>query len=236
MRKIRKLLALLLVAVITVTAVSVTSFASPYDEAIAIDSGETVEGTIDPGESIYYEITTKSSGTLTVTWSYGSIWSCLYVYDEDGAYIPVETLEIKAGRLRSGGEGEDSIEGKWSGASEKFSVTSTYKVTKGTYYIQCEDGSSYSKDGDHKSKLTVTYPTEEKEVKISYLGLTMKKGDTLQLSAILTGGKEKTTWTSSKKKVASITSSGKVTAKKKGSTIITAKCGDSVVKLKITVK
>ena len=232
----KKIIAVLLVAVIALTSVSVTSFASPYDEAIAIDSGETVEGKIDPGESIYYEITTKSSGTLTVTWSYGSMWSCLYVYDEDGAYIPVETIEIKAGRLWSGGEGEDRIEGKWSGASERFSVTSTYKVTQGTYYIHCEDGSSYSKDGNHKSKITATYPTESNDVTISYLGLTMKKGDTLQLSAILTGGKEKTTWTSSKKTVASITSSGKVTAKKKGSTIITAKCGDSVAKLNITVK
>ncbi len=236
MRIIRKLLALLVVAVITVLAVTVTSFASPYDEAIAIDSGETVEGTIfDINSSLYYEITAKSSGTLTVNWSYGSSWSWLYVYNEDGAYIPVETLEVKAGSLQSGGEENDYIKGKWNRASEKFSATSTYKVSKGTYYIQLQDD-SFSAHGDHKLKLSATYPTESNDVKISYLGLTMKKGDTLQLSAILTGGKEKTTWTSSKKKVASITSSGKVTAKKKGSTIITAKCGDSVVKLKITVK
>lgn len=235
MKNIKKLLAIILFAAITLTAMSVTSFADLYDEAVAIDSGETVNGKSGKGVSLTYEIIAKTSGTLTVQWTTAMSYSNLYVYDEDGAYLPVETLNIKAGSLNKGGEGQDYINGEWNEASQRFSATATYKVNKGIYYILIKGTTSIWYDGDGSVKLTATYPTESKEVKISYLGLTMKKGDTLQLSAILSGGKDTVTWTSSKKTVASVTSSGKVTAKKKGSTIITAKCGDSVMKIKIKV-
>ncbi len=243
MTKIRKLLALLLVAVITVTAVSVTSFASPYDEAVAIDSGVKVTGKLpgtDGRAGVTYEFTTQSKGTLTLNCSVGSGCSYVHVFDEDGAYLTVETLEIKAGRLTrydSGGEGKDFFRGVWNETSERFTAKATYEVGKGTYYITVSDDYSFvNGDGDGTVKLTATYPTEEDEVSISYLSITLKKGDTLQLGAVLTGGKDTIKWSSSKKTVASVTSSGKVSAKKKGSAIITAKCGESIAKIKITVK
>ena len=47
--------------------------------------------------------------------------------------------------------------------------------------------------------------------------------------------KTKATWKSSNPKVASVTSKGKVTAKKKGTTTITAKVGKTTYKCKVTV-
>ncbi|WP_417183579.1 Ig-like domain-containing protein [Blautia sp.] len=47
---------------------------------------------------------------------------------------------------------------------------------------------------------------------------------------------EKITFTSSNKKVATVTSKGKVTAKKKGTAVITVKSGKIKVKCKITVR
>lgn len=68
--------------------------------------------------------------------------------------------------------------------------------------------------------------------------VTLKKGDTLKLDAVLQpSGKKaaKTTWKSSKKTVAKVDSKGKVTAVKKGSAIITVTAGDLTGKIKVTV-
>lgn len=68
--------------------------------------------------------------------------------------------------------------------------------------------------------------------------VTIKKGDTLQLGAVLQpSGKKaaKTTWKSSKKTIAKVDSKGKITAVKKGSAVITVTAGDLTGKIKVTV-
>ena len=59
--------------------------------------------------------------------------------------------------------------------------------------------------------------------KISKKKATLKVGQTLQLK--VTGTKKKPKWTSSKKSVATVSSKGRVKAKKKGTATITAKVG-----------
>ncbi len=237
MKKLRNVLALLLTAVIAISAVTVTAYADPFEDAIAIDSGDTVKGKLE--SSVTYEITAKSSGTLTVDWSVGKRCTEIHVFDEDGSYINIEKLNIKAGEIATegwyvpcGGEGEDYVRGVWNKTSERFSATATYKVKKGTYYITLSD--YYSNNGNGDYKLTATYPTKSGNT-FSYLGITMKKGDTLQLEAVGASG-EDTTWTSSKKSVVSVTSKGKITAKKKGTAIITCESNGIIIKLKVTVK
>ena len=56
------------------------------------------------------------------------------------------------------------------------------------------------------------------------------------LGALVSPSGEAVMWTSSKTSVATVSSSGKVTAKAKGSATITAKCGTSTQKIKIIVK
>ena len=82
---------------------------------------------------------------------------------------------------------------------------------------------------------TATYLTAAKTAKINYLTINLNKGDTLSRGASLSASGT-VTWKCSKPTVASVSSSGKVTAKKAGSTIITAKCGPSSQKIKIVVK
>ena len=61
----------------------------------------------------------------------------------------------------------------------------------------------------------------------------MKVGGTMQLST--DAGSTGITWSSSKSSVAAVSSAGKVTAKKAGTTVITAKSGSSTAKIQIKV-
>lgn len=72
------------------------------------------------------------------------------------------------------------------------------------------------------------------KIKLSKSKLTLSVGSTKTLK--LKGTKKKPKWTSSKKSVATVTKKGKVKAKKKGSTVITAKLGKKKYKCKVTVK
>ena len=62
----------------------------------------------------------------------------------------------------------------------------------------------------------------------------MSRGDSLYLGADLTGSGT-VTWKSSKPSVAAVSSSGKITAKAKGTAVISAKCGKTTKKIKIKV-
>lgn len=70
--------------------------------------------------------------------------------------------------------------------------------------------------------------------KINKKKVTLKVGQTLQLK--VTGTKGKVKWKSSKKSVATVSSKGRVKAKKKGSATITAKIGKKKYTCKVTVK
>ena len=66
----------------------------------------------------------------------------------------------------------------------------------------------------------------------------LKRKAKLTLSAVVTPvtSKEKVTFASSNKKVATVSSKGVITAKKKGTAVITVKSGKKSVKIKISVK
>lgn len=68
---------------------------------------------------------------------------------------------------------------------------------------------------------------------LNYKKKTLTKGQTLKLKVKDT--KKKVKWSSSKKKVASVNEKGKVTAKRKGKAVITAKVGAKKYRCKITV-
>ncbi len=78
-----------------------------------------------------------------------------------------------------------------------------------------------------------------KKVKLNKKKATLKKGKTLTLKAVLTpqNASEKVTWSSSNKKVAKVNKKGKVTARKKGTAVITVKTASGKkATCKITVK
>lgn len=79
-----------------------------------------------------------------------------------------------------------------------------------------------------------TTTVEAVSVKISKKNATLIKGQTLTLK--ISGTKSKATWSTSNKKIATVTSNGKVTAKSKGKATITAKINKKSYKCSITVE
>ena len=94
------------------------------------------------------------------------------------------------------------------------------------------------------AKATVKITVQKKKVATKKLSATVSKKQTLKKGKKVTLKVAKTPftaqdtvkWTSSNKKVATVTSKGVVKGLKKGTATITAKAGKKVVKFKVTVK
>lgn len=122
----------------------------------------------------------------------------------------------------------------------KFKVNGTGKQST-SFYLQCLDGVSgkaYGKDqkNSYYSKLSLSAVTKiyATGVKLNKTGITLKKGKSYQLKATVTpsGASKSVKWTTNKKAVATVTSKGKVTAKKKGTCYITCTANDGSKKYK----
>lgn len=72
------------------------------------------------------------------------------------------------------------------------------------------------------------------KIKLNYTKTTLTVGKSRKLK--ISGTTKKVTWKTSNKKIATVTASGLVSAKKKGRTTISAKVGQSTYKCKVTVK
>ena len=235
MKIFRKIAAALSAAVIAVSAcasMAVTAGAdSIYDTAKAISSGKSVS-TILPAynDTADYKITVSGSGTLKFSIESQMKELYMYVYDSDGNKISTIANTDTSGY--SADIGVKSHYMVWNNTVEKYKGTVSYSVKSGTYYIRFNRTSS---SGNGKLTFTATYPTgSSSKAKINYITLNLSKGDSLSLGADITGSGN-VTWKSSKSSVASVSSAGKVTAKSKGSAIITAKVGKTTKKIKIVV-
>ncbi len=79
-----------------------------------------------------------------------------------------------------------------------------------------------------------TIEAQAATVKLNKKSVTLIKGQTTTLK--MKGTSKKVTWSSSKESIATVSSKGKVTAKKKGTTTITAKVGGKKYTCKVTVE
>lgn len=127
----------------------------------------------------------------------------------------------------------------WKSSNTKVAtVDSTGKITAkdaGTATITATTSNS------KKATCKVTVNTPPTGVKLNKTTLTIGKGKTATLKATVNPTKnvtsKKVTWNSSKKSVATVNSSGKITAKKIGTTTITVKTANGkTAKCKVTVK
>ena len=82
--------------------------------------------------------------------------------------------------------------------------------------------------------ITFAQPTQAATVKLNKSAITIYKGKTYKLK--VSGTKAKVKWTSSNKKIATVTSTGTVKGIKKGTTYVNAKVGSKTLKCKVTVK
>ena len=99
----------------------------------------------------------------------------------------------------------------------------------GTYYIQMKAREDNVSVKDYYIKFD---PTDKPTIAFK---MTMKKGTSVSLGAITENYDGKVTWTSTKKTVATVSTTGKVTAKKAGTTTIRASL-DNGEYIQITVK
>lgn len=89
----------------------------------------------------------------------------------------------------------------------------------------------------YKNNLTFTYKEAENKFELNAASKTLyTKGSTKTTLKVTTNLTDKITWKSSNTKVAAVNSKGVVTAKTKGTAVITASCGEYEVSCKVTVK
>ena len=244
MKIFKKIVALMAAATLAVSAVAVSASATSIeDTAVSMKLGDEVTCEFDgkSGEQYDYKVTVKEKGTLSVKVNTDSKYCTVYLFDEDCANVSIQSTEIKSGQIYcdQGKVGDPFAVYYYNAASGKTVATTTWNVTKGTYYIRVDntrdtrEGWRYDQTAS-KMKVTASFAKDNAKV-FSYLGITMKKGSTMQLEAV-DADKDDTSWSSSKKAIVTVSDTGKLTAKKKGTAIITCESGDTVVKLKITVK
>lgn len=242
MKVFKKIAAILSAAVIAVTAAASMAVTVGADSiantATAITSGKAVS-TILPSyeDTADYKITVKSAGTLKLSVESQMSQASVCVYDSDGNKLSTIANTTTSGWCSSIGEYTHYM--NWNSTIEKYKGTVSYSVKAGTYYIRFE---RTNRTGNGKLTFTATYPSgtsssgssSASNAKVHYIVLYLEKGDRLSLGATITKG-AKVTWKSSNTSVASVSSSGKLTAKGKGSAIITAKCGSSSKTIKVIV-
>lgn len=243
MKKFGKIMTCLLAVVLLVTGLTIGAAAeSIYDTASAIQSGKKYSARLyNYEDTADYKITVAKNGTLKLNFDAQISFMYIYVYDADGNPLEVADINLTAytsDYILSSRSGQTHFSSKWNYTTEHLKGTVTYAVGKGTYYIRFFRGSG---SGNGKLSFTATYPSSSsssKSAKISYLSMTLGKGSSVQLGTVLSGSSssQKVTWTSSKSSVVSVSSSGKISCKKKGTATITAKLGSSKVKIKIKVK
>lgn len=234
MKIFKRLAAVLTAAVIAVTSFAVTASAkSIFDTAKELTSGVKSTGTVARYDELSYKITSSKSGKLKIRLEGNFEAGYFWVYDSNGNVVNLSDKSATRGDI-SGPKYDDSRnEVDWNETIERLDVTASFPIEKGTYYIKILRTGYY---GSSDISITATCPESTTDAKVSYIALTLSKGSSIQLSAVVSPSNSSVTWKSSKKSVATVSSSGKITAKAKGSTIITAKCGSSSKKIKIIVQ
>ncbi len=253
MKIIRKFVACLIAAVVSVGVMSAVSSASITDTAVAIESGHKISGTLkeNANQSYFeydYKITPNKSGLLKLSFSVSMNSITFTLYDSYGNNVLVDDLKITTGssyETYDGGIGQSFVEINRNDKVDKAKGTVSYKVGKGTYYLRVGltryTSTSWFSDeiisatGTGKYSIKVTYPSKQ-TAKISYLSFTVKKGDKINFSPVMNVDNVAVKWKSSKSSVATVSENGVVTAKKRGSAIISATAGKSTKKFKIIVK
>lgn len=110
-----------------------------------------------------------------------------------------------------------------------------FDINGGNYFAICYEGSGAS----YLDSVVIEYlsagsstPEVPDEVSLDKTSLTLEVGDTYQLNATANGS---VTYSSNNDEVASVSSSGFITAKSKGNAVITATCGDAIATCSVTV-
>lgn len=130
MKSLKKVLAILISAVLMVTAMSVCAFADQYSDAKALNNKKTVSESIKRDVTKLYKVTTASDGEISLDWSTSMEWFEIRVIDEDGVSQKVSRCDVKAGSLLAGGENDNFIDCVYDKDSQKFTASAAFTVKR----------------------------------------------------------------------------------------------------------
>ncbi|MCI5668739.1 MAG: Ig-like domain-containing protein [Oscillospiraceae bacterium] len=217
-RLLKKIAAIVATAAVAVSAfvlpTTTASAKGPFDGAVKMEFMEYYDHNFQTkGEVITYKVDIKKRGTLYLRCLDLFKYTETRIYNTSGDLILDAQSSVNSHDLRWGvGEGQ------------KVEIEKP-----GTYYIQMKSSTENLSVKDYYIKFD---PTDKPTIAFK---LTMKKGTSVSLGAVTENYDGKVTWTSTKKSVATVSSTGKVTAKKAGTTTVRASL-DNGEYIQITVK
>lgn len=190
-KKLRILGALLILLAVCVIPSITVKAETLEDQAVqTVRFGEFDEITLKYENPIVIKMILKEKGKFELDFSPNKLDIAGQLYDERGNEV-----------------------GKWDTYSDCIYGTN---YGAGTYYLRL--WTDYYAGGGTYTYFAKFTPTSDASIEIC---IPLKKGKSVQLGTIFTNSKDKkVTWSSSKSSVATVSASGKVTAKKKGTAII----------------
>lgn len=180
----------------------------------------------------YGQVTAKKAGTCTITGKVtGGEASCRITVEKTAIHLSAATITMENGAsatLKGSTSNGSAITWK----SQKSSVASIEENGRITAHKPGETTVTATADGSKKTcRITVKKP----KITLNHISASLYKGQTLTLTANVSSGR-KPNWKSRKSSVATVSASGKVTAKKHGSTLICATVDGVTKECEITVK
>ena len=237
MRKTAKIMAIL-----TAFIILISTFVLPANAASVNYSASSVSGT--KGDTVTVSVKLSSGVELwgaNVMLGYNSS-ELQYVSSSNGSLVTNGKPYHDGDSVNFAGS-LDTSKSKNGGTvfTVKFKVlknsgTSTLTVIAGTGKDNCDYDGNEVKATTTNGKVTITVPVTS--IKLNKSSVTLKKGETSQLTATVSpdNATNKTvTYSSSNTKVAKVSSSGKITAVGGGTATITAKAGGKTATCKVTV-
>lgn len=215
--------------------------AYPLSGNTKVKMGETYTKSAAVSQFQIYSVTLAKDSNLTINHSSKNGMTHFFMWNKkyqkmDFLLNDVDNTSVYQWTYQtSSGEWKNKRKSAYLGSRTKF------KVKAGTYYFVAEP----TKDDTFTFKMSST-PVSSKtsktskktvkkvSVKLNAKKITLKKGKTKTLK--LFGTKKKVTWSSSNRKIASVSAKGKVKALKKGTAKITAKTGGKKYTCTVTVK
>lgn len=254
MKTLKRFFAVVLTAALLIStqafAVSAESIA---DRAKPGESGKKYSYTFEDGEDgLVYKLELSKKGNIEINFNYQLSTGVIQLFDADGNSIKPDSIDMSSGKsgywndtFSYDGNGNKIVSGyattfTWNEAFEKSAGKLIFKSkSKGIYYAKISY--EYGSKGKGKVSWSFSYPSAKKSDssgsgKISNLTIRLDVGDSVKLGADVSPDDADVTWSSSKSSVASVSESGKITAKKVGTAIITVKCGSSSIKIRVIVE
>lgn len=201
--------------------------ASYYSPGEKVSVGFTAKVQYTPGTASYHKPETKARAGFTEgKFSDDSLRQSYSISFKTGGGS--KEIAAKADKTNRIGKASGTLSAKFPDPASLSGKSGIINI-----YISCKAG-SIGLGAVYTYKWTKG--TKPSDAEFAYIQITMEKGSSIRLDSILTDGTAaKAKYSSSKSSVASVSSSGKVTAKSKGTAVITITCDNITIKIHIKV-